>query len=40
MTIYAINRYIYFSTFTNDYSGYDYVYLMKHKFEHLKYLKN
>jgi hypothetical protein len=29
----AIRGYIYFITFTDDHSRYDYVYLMKYKFE-------
>jgi DUF971 family protein len=29
----AIGGYIYFITFTDDHSRYDYVYLMKYKFE-------
>jgi len=33
MMICAIGGYIYFITFTDDHSRYDYVYLMKYKFE-------
>jgi hypothetical protein len=33
MTIHVICEYTYFITFTNDYSRYNYVHLIKHKYE-------
>ena len=40
MNIEARDRYHYFLIFTDDLSGYEYIYLMKHKSETLKSSKN
>ena len=40
MSVEARGRYRYFLTFTDDLSRYGYIYLMKHKSEHLKSSKN
>ena len=39
MSVEVRDRYHYFLTFTDDLSGYGYIYLMKHKFETFKNFK-